>query len=94
MQGFSTVVIGEFGMIEVLGEGGNNLIWNGEQQHLILHREDKDPIFFALKKVEMIYGNQIFPIIVRDIKIKFIISSIVLSMEINLNTQVKMLYKL
>ena len=48
---------------------------------------------FALKRVVMIYGNQIFPIIVRDIKIKFIISLIVLSMETNLNTQVKMLYK-
>ena len=50
MQGFSTVVIGEFGMIEVLGEGGNNLIWNGEQQHLILHREDKDPLCFRFEE--------------------------------------------
>ena len=42
MHGFSTTVIGEHGMIEVLGEGGHNLLWNGEQQHLLLHREGKE----------------------------------------------------
>jgi predicted dehydrogenase len=40
--GFSTVIIGERGMIEVLGEGGGNLFWQGEEQHLILHREGRD----------------------------------------------------
>ncbi|NLF03175.1 MAG: Gfo/Idh/MocA family oxidoreductase [Anaerolineales bacterium] len=44
MRGFSTTVIGERGMIEVLGEGGHNLLWEGQQQHLILHREGRDPI--------------------------------------------------
>ena len=46
MQGFSTAVIGESGMIEVLGEGGRNLLWNGEQQHLLLHREGKETACF------------------------------------------------
>jgi predicted dehydrogenase len=44
MRGFSTTVIGEHGMIEVLGEGGHNLLWDGVQQHLILHREGKAPV--------------------------------------------------
>ena len=26
---------------EVLGEGGHNLLWDGEQQHLVLHRPDR-----------------------------------------------------
>ena len=42
VHGFSTQIIGEKGMIEVLGEGGHNLIWEGKQQHLILHREGKE----------------------------------------------------
>lgn len=46
MRGFSTTVIGETGMIEVLGEGGHNLLWEGEQQHLILHREGAIPECF------------------------------------------------
>ena len=29
-------------MIEVLGEGGHNLLWEGKQQHLILHREEQE----------------------------------------------------
>lgn len=41
MRGFSTIVVGERGMIEVLGEGGHNLLWDGEQQHLVLHRPDR-----------------------------------------------------
>jgi predicted dehydrogenase len=41
MQGFSTCIMGEYGMIEVLGEGGKNLYWEGQQQHLVLHREGK-----------------------------------------------------
>ena len=39
MRGFSTTIIGEQGLIEVLGEGGHNLLWQGKQQHLVLHRE-------------------------------------------------------
>ncbi len=46
MQGFSTTVVGETGMIEVLGEGGNNLLWQGEQQHLVLHREGRETTCF------------------------------------------------
>ncbi len=46
MRGFSTTIIGEKGMIEVLGEGGHNLLWNGRQQHLILHREGKEASCF------------------------------------------------
>jgi predicted dehydrogenase len=42
MRGFSTTIIGETGMIEVLGEGGHNLLWDGQQQHLVLHREGKE----------------------------------------------------
>ncbi len=39
MRGFSTTIVGEHGLIEVLGEGGHNLLWQGKQQHLIIHRE-------------------------------------------------------
>jgi len=46
MRGFSTIVIGDKGMIEVLGEGGDNLLWQGEQQHLVLHREGRDTLCF------------------------------------------------
>lgn len=46
MRGFSTTVVGERGMIEVLGEGGHNLMWNGQQQHLVLHREGKESVCF------------------------------------------------
>ena len=42
VQGFSTQIICDKGMIEVLGEGGHNLIWEGEQQHLVLHCEGKN----------------------------------------------------
>ncbi|MDE0186254.1 MAG: Gfo/Idh/MocA family oxidoreductase [Candidatus Poribacteria bacterium] len=42
MSGFSTTIIGETGMIEVLGEGGRNLIWDGQQQHLVLHRDGRE----------------------------------------------------
>lgn len=46
MHGFSTSVIGTSGMIEVLGEGGHNLLWNGEQAHLLLHRDGKETLRF------------------------------------------------
>ena len=41
MHGFSTTIIGEHGVIQVLGEGGHNLFWEDKQQHLVLHREGK-----------------------------------------------------
>ena len=46
MRGFSSIISGEKGMIEVLGEGGHNLLWQGEQQHLVLHREGKEAVCF------------------------------------------------
>jgi len=46
MRGFSTTIVGEKGMIEVLGEGGANLFWEGRQQHLVLHREGKPALCF------------------------------------------------
>lgn len=46
MRGFCTTIIGEKGMIEVLGEGGYNLLWEGRQQHLLLHREGKETLGF------------------------------------------------
>ncbi len=46
MRGFSTVVVGEHGMIEVLGEGGHNLLWRDQQKHLLLHREGKETCSF------------------------------------------------
>ena len=47
MRGFSTSVIGERGMIEVLGEGGDNLYWQGEKVHLLLHREGQESVAFC-----------------------------------------------
>ncbi len=46
MHGLSTTVVGETGMIEVLGEGGHHLLWEGRQQHLILHREGRETVCF------------------------------------------------
>ena len=46
MRGFSTTIVGENGVIEVLGEGGANLFWDGQPQHLILHREGKETMCF------------------------------------------------
>jgi predicted dehydrogenase len=42
MNGFSLSIIGDQGMIEVLGEGGRGLQWMGESTHLVLHRKDKE----------------------------------------------------
>ncbi|MDG2196253.1 MAG: Gfo/Idh/MocA family oxidoreductase [SAR324 cluster bacterium] len=42
MYGFSLSIIGDQGMIEVLGEGGRGLQWLGESTHLVLHRKDKE----------------------------------------------------
>jgi predicted dehydrogenase len=41
MYGFTVSVIGETGMIEVLGEGGRGLQWDGKATHLVLHQKDK-----------------------------------------------------
>jgi predicted dehydrogenase len=46
MRGFSTIVSGERGMIEVLGEGGHGLLSNGRQVHLVLHRDGREPVSF------------------------------------------------
>jgi len=40
MYGFSVSVIGETGMIEVLGEGGRGLTWEDRNAHLVLHRKN------------------------------------------------------
>ncbi len=37
-------MIGSKGMIEVLGEGGKGLTWQGKNVHLILHRKDKETL--------------------------------------------------
>lgn len=42
-RGFSTIISGETGMIEVLGEGGAHLDWQGRAVHLVLFREGKEP---------------------------------------------------
>lgn len=46
MYGFSVSVIGDKGMIEVLGEGGRGLNWQGKDVHLILHRRDRETQVF------------------------------------------------
>ena len=46
MTGFSVTVIGEKGLIELLGEGGGGLQWDGQPVHLVLHRDGKDPETF------------------------------------------------
>ncbi len=50
MRGFGTTIAGERGMIEVLGEGGHNLIWDGQQQHLVLHREGRESVAFRFEE--------------------------------------------
>jgi predicted dehydrogenase len=46
MYGFSVSVIGDKGMIEVLGEGGKGLQWQGKDVHLILHRKNQETLTF------------------------------------------------
>ena len=46
MNGFSASIFGDKGMIEVLAEGGHNLLWDGQQVHLVLHREGKETVTF------------------------------------------------
>lgn len=50
LRGFSTSVVGEKGLIEVLGEGGGNLFWEGRQQHLILHRQGQPAQCFRFEE--------------------------------------------
>jgi predicted dehydrogenase len=50
MRGVTTSVIGDRGVIEVLGEGGHNLIWEGRQQHLVLHRRGKEALTFRFEE--------------------------------------------
>jgi predicted dehydrogenase len=40
MYGFTLSLIGDRGMIEVLGEGGKGLQWHGKDVHLVLHRRN------------------------------------------------------
>jgi predicted dehydrogenase len=40
MYGFTLSLIGDKGMIEVLGEGGTGLKWDGKDVHLVLHRRN------------------------------------------------------
>lgn len=49
-RGFSSIISGETGMIEVLGEGGGNLDWRGCPVHLILLREDKEPLTWRFEE--------------------------------------------
>lgn len=46
MYGFSVSVIGDKGMIEVLGEGGKGLSWQGKDVHLIVHRKGQETLTF------------------------------------------------
>jgi predicted dehydrogenase len=46
MTGFSATVIGDKGLIEVLGEGGGGLRWDGKPVHLVLHRDGQEPETF------------------------------------------------
>jgi predicted dehydrogenase len=46
MYGFSASIIGDKGMIEVLGEGGRGLQWRGQDVHLVLHRKNKETLTF------------------------------------------------
>jgi predicted dehydrogenase len=48
--GFSVSVIGDRGMIEVLGEGGRGLQWQGKDVHLILHRKDNETLTFRFEE--------------------------------------------
>ena len=60
MHGLSTTVVGETGMIEVLGEGGNNLLWEGRQQHLILHRAGRETVCFRFdEEADRVWDSEI-----------------------------------
>ncbi len=60
MHGLSTTVVGETGMIEVLGEGGHNLLWEGRQQHLILHRAGRETVCFRFdEEADQVWDSEI-----------------------------------
>ncbi|WP_142524031.1 Gfo/Idh/MocA family protein [Raoultella ornithinolytica] len=50
MTGFSVTVIGDKGMIEVLGEGGSGLQQNGIDAHLVLHRKGQGAIHYRFEE--------------------------------------------
>ena len=52
MNGFSTTIIGENGLIEVQGEGANRLKLNNKYYDLILHRNNLKPIGFKFDEIE------------------------------------------
>ena len=52
MNGFSTTIIGEKGLIEVQGEGSNSLKLNNKHYDLILHRKNKKPVGFKFDEIE------------------------------------------
>ncbi|MCX7012204.1 MAG: Gfo/Idh/MocA family oxidoreductase [Candidatus Sumerlaeota bacterium] len=41
-SGLTTAIHGSEGMIEVLGEAGGGLMWDGKPAHLVLHRRGRD----------------------------------------------------
>jgi predicted dehydrogenase len=49
-RGFCTEIIGERGVVEVLGEGGGGLLWQGREQHLVLHREGRETQAFRFEE--------------------------------------------
>jgi len=50
MTGFSVVIIGDKGMIEVLGEGAGGLEYDGKPVHLILHRKGGETETFRFEE--------------------------------------------
>ena len=52
MNGFTTTIIGENGLIEVQGEGSNSLKLNNKYYDLILHRKNKKPVGFKFDEIE------------------------------------------
>lgn len=50
MYGFTLSLIGDKGMIEVLGEGGMGLQWKGKDVHLILHRKNGETETFRFEE--------------------------------------------
>ncbi len=50
MQGFSVSIFGSKGMLEVLGEGGANLLHNGEQVQMILYENESGPEPFRFEE--------------------------------------------
>lgn len=47
-------------MIKVLGKGGHNLIWDGEQAHLLLHRSSRPSLpFRSDEETEAVWNSKI-----------------------------------